>query len=271
MAEFIFLNPSPNMLKIAETVRSFGRNVVLVRNDQFPEIDAVNVHMFYNQTFRTIYPGEAANADVKAFTRMKKNFLSTMTVSKIKSDLEAESKDLRTGDIVDLCLLKRGVLSEKDVGTSTVSSATSFSKIAEDNEHATIVTGYMEFLGGSEKLIMYDTDFDIRESLGTDYFIFFLGDERIEMCSSGNRLVTIGSKTKDHIELLRTRFKFLKKFNFKNVKELVISRNRMPWVVNNLDKSLILVNDFSFFNISIKMTDTWFEKVGRYICTDRQR
>ncbi len=46
----------------------------------------------------------------------------------------------------------------------------------------------------------------------------------------------------------------------------------MPWIVNNVDKHLVLVNDFSFFNISIKMTDQWFEKVGgRYICTDRQR
>lgn len=271
MAEYIFLNPSPNMLKIAENVRSFGRDVVLVRNDQFPEIDAVNVHMFYGNTYRTIFPGEAENSDVKAFTRMKKNFLANMTVAKIKSDLSAESKDLKTGDIVDYCLLKRGVLSTKDVATSRVSSATSFNKIAEDNEHATIVTGYMEFLGGNEKLIMYDTDFDIKESLGRDYFIFFLDKERIEMCSSGNRLVTIGSKTKDHIELLSERFSFMKKFNFKKVKELVISRNRMPWVVNNLDKHLILVNDFSFFNISIRMTDNWFEKVGRYICTDRQR
>ena len=271
MAEYIFLNPSPNMLKIAETVRTFGRNVVLVRNDQFPEIDAVNVHMFYNNTFQTVFPGDTASSDVKMFTRMKKNFLAGMTVNKIKSDLAAQSQDLRTGDIVDLCLLKRGVLSTREVGASKVSSATSFSKIAEDNEHAIIVTGYMEFLGGNERLIMYDTDFDIKESLGSDYFIFFLDNERIEMCSSGNRLVTIGTKTKDHIELLSTRFRFLKKFNFKKVKELVISRNRMPWVVNNLDKRLILVNDFSFFNISIKMTDNWFEKVGRYICTDRQR
>lgn len=271
MAEYIFLNPSPNMLKIAENVRSHGRNVVLVRNDQFPEINAVNVHMFYDATFHTIYPGNTDNSDVKAFTRMKKNFLSSLTVSKIKSDLASVSQDLKTGDIVDLCLLKRGVLSEKEMVTSPVSTATSFAKIAEDNEHATIVTGYMEFLGGNEKLIMYDTNFDIKESLGTDYFIFFLGDERIEMCSSGNRLVTIGSKSKDHIDLLSTRLRFLKKFNFKKVKELVISRNRMPWVVNNLDKHLVLVNDFSFFNISIKMTDSWFEKVGRYICTDRQR
>jgi len=271
MAEYIFLNPSPNMLKIAETVRSFGRDVVLVRNDQFPEIDAVNIHMFYNGTFKTIFPGEALNNDVKAFSRMKKNFFSGLTVSKIKNELSNESKDLSSGDIVDLSLFKRGVLSKKDVTTTSVSSATSFSTIAADNEHATIVTGYMEFLGGNEKLIMYDTDFDLKEALGRDYFIFFIGKERVEMCASGNRLITIGSKVTEHIAILAEKFPFLKKFDFKKVKELVISRNRMPWVVNNIDKHLVLVNDFSFFNISIKMTDQWFEKVGRYICTDRQR
>lgn len=65
MAEYIFLNPSPNMLKIAENVRSFGRDVVLVRNDQFPEIDAVNVHMFYGNTYRTIFPGRPKTAMLK--------------------------------------------------------------------------------------------------------------------------------------------------------------------------------------------------------------
>lgn len=217
MAEYIFfLNPSPNMLKIAETVRSFGRDVVLVRNDQFPEIDAVNIHMFYNSTYKTIFPGESSNSDVKAFSRMKKNFLSGMAVSKkIKTELSGVSGELQSGDIVDLCLLRRGVLSDKDVVTTPVSSATSFSKITADNDHATIVTGYMEFLGGNEKLIMYDTDFDLKEALGRDYFIFFIGKERIEMCASGNRLITIGSKHNDHIAVLSTRFKFLQKFNFK--------------------------------------------------------
>jgi len=271
MAEYIFLNPSPNMLKIAETVRSCGRDIVLVRNDQFPEIDAVNVHMFYNGTYRTIFPGDAQTGDLKPFSRLKKNFLSGMTLSKMRADLAVESRDLSSGDIVDLCLLKRGALTKKEVVTVPVNNATSFSKIASDNEHATIVTGYMEFLGGSERLIMYDTDFDLKEALGKDYFIFFLKNERVEMCSSGNRLVTIGSKTLDHIEVLSERFGFLKKFNFKKVKELVISRNRMPWIVNSIDKHLVLVNDFSFFNISIKLTDQWFEKVGRHICSDRQR
>ncbi|ADD68605.1 hypothetical protein Dacet_1841 [Denitrovibrio acetiphilus DSM 12809] len=271
MAEYIFLNPSINMLKIAETVRSFGRNVVLVRNDQFPEIDAVNVHMFYDDRYRSIFPGDDVNGDVKAFSRMKKNFLSKLTISKIKSELASYSEDMRAGDIVDLCLIKRGVLSRKEVVTNAVSNATSFSKIAADNEHATIVTGYMEFLGGNERLVMYDTDFDLKDALGRDYYIFFINGERVEMCSSGNRLITIGSKTHDHIDILSVKLPFMKRFNFKKIKELVISRNRMPWVVNNIDKHLILVNDFSFFNISVKMTDQWVEKVGRYICTDKQR
>lgn len=271
MAEYIFLNPSPNMLKIAEMVRSCGRNVVLVRNDQFPEIDAVNVHMFYDGGYRSIFPAETAEGDIKSFSRIKKNFLSNLTLSKIKGELSSISKDLSSGDIVDLCLLKRGALNKKEVITTPVSSATSFSKIAADNEHATIITGYMEFLGGTERLIMYDTDFDLKEALGKDYFIFFFGGERIEMCASGNRLVTIGSKNHDHIEILKANLRFMKKFNFNKVKELVISRNRMPWIVNNIDKHLILVNDFSFFNISIKMSDQWVEKVGRYICTDKQR
>jgi hypothetical protein len=271
MADYIFLNPSPNMLKIAETVRSFGKNIKLVKNEQFPEIDAVNIHMFYDKGFNTIFPGDSENGDIKSFSRMKKNLLSNMTLNKVKSELGTYSKELQCGDIVDLCLIKRDCLCEKDISATPVSSATSFTSIAADNENATIVTSYMEFLGGNEKLIMYDTDFDLKEALGNDYFLFYLDNLRVEMCSSGNRLVTVGPKELDHIGLIADKMKFLKKFNFKKVKELVISRNRMPWVVNNVDKRLVLINDYSFFNISIRMTSQWFEKVGRYICTDKQR
>jgi len=271
MADYIFLNPSPNMLKIAETVRSMGRNIKLVKNEQFPEIDAVNIHMFYDKSFNTIFPNDSETGDIKTFSRMKKNFLHNMTLNKVKAELSSYSSDISCGDIVDLCLIKRDALCRKDISAIPVSSATSFNAIAADNENAVIVSSYMEFLGGNEKLIMYDTDFDLQEALGTDYFIFYLDGARVEMCSSGNRLVTVGSKELDHISILSERMKFLKKFDFKRVKELVISRNRMPWVVNNLDKRLVLVNDYSFFNISIKMTSQWFDKVGRYICTDKQR
>jgi hypothetical protein len=271
MADYIFLNPSPNMLKIAETVRTFGRDVVLARNDQFPEIDAVNVHMFYDGGYKTFFQSDEIVSDIKKFSRMKKNFLARFDISSIRKELCEQSPELRCGDIVDLCLMKRNVLSKKEVFTTPVSSATSFSQITADNHHAVVVTGYMEFLGGNEKLVLHDTDFDLRESFGKDYFIFFVDGERIEVCSSGNRLVTVGPKHHDHIQLLSAKLPFLQKFNFKKVKELVIFRNRMPWIVNNIDKHLVLVNDFSFFNVSIKMTDQWFEKVGRCICTDKHR
>lgn len=69
--------------------------------------------------------------------------------------------------------MKRRSLLENNMEISSVSSAASFSDIVEDNGNAVIVTGYMEFVAGSEKLSMYDTDFDLKEALGNDYFVFY--------------------------------------------------------------------------------------------------
>jgi len=271
MADYIFLNPSPNLLKVAENVRNRGFDVKLVKNEQFPDITAENVHVFYDGGYRTFYQNEPGLGTSKRFMKLKKSFLSGFSVRNVSGELRDISGGLGCGDIIDLSLFRRQALEDNNMVTSPVSSASSFSAIAEDNGNAVIVTGYLEFVAGSEKLSMYDTDFDINDAIGNDYIVFMCDGQRVEMCRSGNRLVIIGSKSSDNLAFLSSKLHFLNKFSFKRVKELVISRNRMPWVMNSLDKKLILLNDYSYFNISVKLTSEWFDKVGKQICADRQR
>ncbi|TCK58333.1 hypothetical protein [Seleniivibrio woodruffii] len=271
MADYIFLNPSPNLLKVAENVRNRGFDVKLVRNEQFPDISAETVHVFYNGTYKTFFQDEPGLGNSKRFMKMKKGFLSGFSVRAVSFELGSISRGLSAGDIVDLSLFRRQAIEDTYTSTQKISSASSFSAIAEDNGNAVIVTGYMEFVAGSEKLSMYDTDFDINQALGNDYIIFMEDGHRVELCRSGNRLVVIGNKNNDNLAFLSSKLHFLNKFSFKRVKELVISRNRMPWVMNSLDKRLILLNDFSYFNVSVKLSSEWFDKVGKQICADRQR
>jgi hypothetical protein len=63
----------------------------------------------------------------------------------------------------------------------------------------------------------------------------------------------------------------LKQFSFKKVKELVISRNRQPWAYKVIDKRIILLNDFSYFSLSLKLPDLWYEKAGRLLCSEKLR
>lgn len=271
MADFIFLNPSTNLLKLADNVKGRGFQVKLVKNEQFPDITADNVHIFHDEGFDTYFQGKQPIGSTRQFSKLKKGLFSGFSQRSVRGELVRYSRDYCLGDIVDLAVMKRKSLETNRVTLSPVSSASSFSEIAEDNSNAVIVTGYMEFVAGNEKLSMYDTDFDLKEAIGNDYFVFMNQKMRLEMCCSGNRLVTIGHKKDDHLGFLYTKMPFLKKFEFKRVKELIISRNRMPWVINSLDKGLIILNDFSYFNVSVKMSTDWFDKVGKYICSGRHQ
>lgn len=259
------------MFRLAENIRSRGFMVKLVKNEQFPDISADNVHFFYDKSYETFFQNDPAQGKIGGCTRLRKGFLSGLNQFMIKHSLKNISQSLSCGDSVDLCLTKRRSLAETKHDISTVSRAASFSDIVEDNGNASIVTGFMEFVAGGEKLSMYDTDFDIKEALGNDYFVLFLKNMKIEMCRSGNRLIIIGKKNDDCLGVLLDSMPFMKKFNFKKVKELIILRNRMPWIVNTIDKGLLLINDYSYFNVSVKLEPEWFDKVGKHICADVRR
>ncbi len=271
MSDFIFLNPSPNLLKLTENIRSRGYIVKLVKNEQFPDVNAENIHVFYEGSYMTFFRNDPPQGKMSGFGRIRKGFLPSLVSASVKKELRGLSKDFACGDVVDLCLMKRRSLLESNIEISSVSSAASFSDIVEDNGNAVIVTGYMEFVAGSEKLSMYDTDFDLKEALGNDYFVFFTKTSRIEMCRSGNRLLVVGSRKDDHLSMLCDQMSFLKKFNFKRVKELIISRNRMPWIINHIDKGLVLLNDYSYFNVSVRLEPEWFDRVGKNLCADIRR
>ncbi|WP_022852036.1 hypothetical protein [Limisalsivibrio acetivorans] len=271
MNEFIFLNPSPNLAGIAEFVKHCGNRVRLVNNGQFPPISAKNVHCFSGGSYTTArgdVSGKEPNTDL--CNKTKKTLFSGFISKKISGALSEFGNDMTCGNIVDLYLLRSGAVDSYRIEDQT-GEPVSFQTISNENPEATIVTSYMEFLAGSEKMCMFDTDFDLKEALGEDYFILFTHDGRLEICAQGNRLITIGSKTLDHLRFLQGIFPFMKHFTFKRVKELVISRNRQPWALSHVDKRLVLVNDYSYFNISVKMPSSWTEKVGKMLCSEKQR
>lgn len=259
------------MFRLAENIRSRGFMVKLVKNEQFPDISADNVHFFYDRSYCTFFQNDAPIGKIGQFSKLRRGFLSGLSQFMIKYSLKNISPDLACGDSVDLCLYKRHSLAENQYDISSVNRAASFSDIVEDNGNAAIVTGFMEFVAGGEKLVMYDTNFDLREALNNDYFVLFFKTVKIEMCRSGNRLILIGKKNDDCLGELIKHMPFMAKFNFKKVKELIILRNRMPWVVNNIDKGLLLINDYSYFNVSVKLEPEWFDKVGKHICADIRR
>jgi hypothetical protein len=271
MAEYIFLNPTPNLMKVAEYIKHCGRKVRLVTNNQFPPINASCIHVFHNGSYTTARC-TAAPVEVPSdlCMKIKKPLLPIMISNKISKELAAFGQDFKRGNVNDLCLMKSGGVYTLDTPMTSDEPA-AHQTLLNEHPEALIVTGYTESISGNEKIQMYDTDFDLKEAFGQDYFILFTGKERIEICSHGNRLITLGRKNLEHIEILTASFPMLKHFSFKRVKELVISRNRQPWAVKMTDKRVVLLNDYSYFNLSLRLPSVWYEKVGKLLCLGKLR
>lgn len=268
MSEFIILNPSPNMLKLYLYLKNSGKSVKVVENGQFPSSVNNCIYQFYDKTY--IKRGVGGGIVEESFLKLKKNIFSGFFLRKRASELKVISPALSSADLIDICLFKGCGLVEKAIPYESVSGS-AMQMLAKEHPGSKIITGYMENVQGSEKIVMFDTDFDIKETLGNDYFIFYQKGARLEVCTQGNRLITIGNKKIDHLEFLMEIQPLLKKFVFKKIKELVISRNRHPWISHSNGKDVILINDFSFFNISLKLPDTWAERVGKFICAGKQQ
>jgi hypothetical protein len=271
MAEFIFLNPTPNLMKVADYVKFSGRSVRIASNNQFPPITSANIHFFHGGTYSTARKSPNPKEVPADFCmKMKKNIFNFLYGRKIRSELAALGESFGQGNITDLCLMKTQGVYSHDI-KSTQDESVTHQTLLNEYPNSFIVTGYMESLSGTEKMQMYDTDFSLREAFGNDFFVVFTKNDRIEVCAHGNRLITVGRKNTEHINALAETFPMLKQFSFKRVKELVISRNRQPWAYKVIDKRIILLNDFSYFSLSLKLPDLWYEKAGRLLCSEKLR
>lgn len=271
MPKLIFLNPTPNLLKVAEQVKAQGKSVRLAFNNQFPPISSTNLHVFKDGTYSTARKTpNPAEVPSELCMKMKKNVFNFFYAKTVKSKLSEFGNEAGNANITDLCLFKTcGVYSHeiKHIHDEPVTHQT----LLSSNPDSLIVTSNIESLSGNEKMNMFDTDFCLKDAFGNDFFVVFAKQERIEVCVHGNRLITIGNKNSDHMQALGELFPMFKQFSFKKVKELVISRNRQPWAYKKAEKGVVLLNDFSYFNLSLRLPELWYQKAGKLLCSEKLR
>lgn len=97
MSDFIFLNPSPNLLKLTENIRSRGYIVKLVKNEQFPDVNAENIHVFYEGSYMTFFKNDQPQGKMSGFGRVRKGILPSLVSSSIKESSKEFQKILPAG------------------------------------------------------------------------------------------------------------------------------------------------------------------------------
>jgi hypothetical protein len=266
--KFLFVNPSPNMFLLSKHIKSFGYDVEYVTTVNSLNNKSLKLYYFYNEKIThfdlTVLEQEANDSKSYLF---KNNFINNLKYKSYKSEFASILPGFPIGNFVDLQLLKKQRV--KDILPIPSKTVNSFEDVLNQNSDYFIVLSWIPYelysdSSNVENITIYETDMDIKSCFGSEYFIIFINNKRIELFCIENKVYLVAFKGISSLDLLKQKFSFLSKFSFILKDEFQIIRNRQPWVKTK--KNVLLLNDYSFFNLSVKMSDNWYESLGRHLC-----
>jgi hypothetical protein len=271
---YIILNPSGNLFKIGALLKEFGLNVYFFNTGELPLIVPNCVHLIFKDVFLTFDRKNSIDQDYNLSMLIKKGLMSEYKLKKMRKELSSIDKSLVNGDVSLLMLYKGSTLFKynMDIKIEEIDTIKEINPKVEDK----IITSTIPYLYLSkytkfyETLSIYESDFDLVESLGKDYYICFVKNEKIEFYVFNNYLCVIHKNMLDPKALLHDKFPFLQQFTLKRIEYIYFVRNHFPWLENFNSIRTILMNDYSYGGLSIKMIDRWYEGVGRFLCTGMQ-
>ena len=114
-----------------------------------------------------------------------------------------------------------------------------------------------------KKIIRGKVDTGFYRPLKNCYYIFQKDQNRLEMFFRDEDLFLIGDKNLEK-QSIHKFIPTLKKFDFEILDEFLFWFNENNFLVKH-KKNNIIVNDYSYANLSVVMPDSWYEKLGRFL------
>lgn len=269
---YTFINPSPNLYRISKHIRNHGFNVNYVKIDHQLENQSERIYYFHDQQSQhfDLTMLEQYNDDKRCFN-FKKTFINNYHFESFKKDFPSYAVGFDKGNFVDLQLLKKQRI--KDILPIPFETVNSYSDLNDVDNDTCYIGGWFpeKICAGPckvETVSVYETNMDAKHCFGNEYYVVLSKKTRVELFFLDGVICMIATKGVSPIESLIEQFAFLKKFEFKLTRSYNIFRNRKPWI-KKTKSNYILLNDYSFFNVSVKMPDHWYEAVGRYLCSGK--
>jgi len=275
--KFIFINPSPNLYKISRFVKSLGKEVDYIYTRDFLNLNSEKIFYMTPRDFRKFdLTMLEKNYDDKGIYSYKKNFFRNKYVKKCVEELEHNDSYMSCANYVDFQIINRQRIMEYFTNTESTNFIDYTSLIGgiSENDYCYIAAWLPDYIKNRSLskffLFAFETDIDLEKCFGSDFFVVFFGGCRFEIAAWNDRLYILSNRNENVLEKLRNKFTFMNKFKFKKVLEKTITKNCNPWFVKGEKRNLIIVNDYSFFNLSVKLPEDWYTGAGRYLCTEMQ-
>jgi len=255
--KYIFINPSPNMLKVAKKVEDFGKKTEICVDEDIITANChkLSIHFGNEFLFYSDKSSENEFLEKNAF-KFKRGFFYRQPVI---TDTPFK------GTLKELYLINKNKILFEEHNPFNI-----FNGKLNDDE--ILILSYsknnLSERDCKRKIVtIFEVDTETEKALRFNYFVFFIRDLKYEMFINDSKLYVVGAKSADI--LFGTKLEFFKKYDFKKLSEYPIYLNENSYLVNS-EKKYILLNDYSYFNISVKMPEEWYDRLGRYLCTGKQ-
>ncbi len=260
MTNIVIVNPSSNMKTFARELVNYGKYVKLVSVSEFPYFSPRRVFYFFydsNVCFTENAKGGVEKED-NIFI-FKKNIFSTFKMWNLDKKLAEVDNRISKGNFLDLVMFYRGML-RCDNHKEEMKEFPNIESVCRAYPDSSIITS-MVAGSGNYVLSVWDTDYDLYATFASDYYVFFDKNSRIEAFTVNNKLYTISKGTK-HIDYIAKILPTFAKFNFKEVGRRTVNINYNPYVIKNVLPNVMLINDYSFFETSIDMPSSWYNRLA---------
>lgn len=266
MIDMVIVNPSANMRKIATEIEQRGYKTAFVRTTDIPYFFPEKVYYFFQDynIYFSAQPQGTVEKDDGVFL-FKNSLISRIRLGSVEKKLNHLNHGLTGGYYNDYIMFRRGVL-EYAVAPSHETFVEYPDITAVCKEYGSSVVATSLAVGHSSiKMVTWQTDYDLAETFGRDYFVLFTKEGRLDAFFYENSLYTIG-KAKNHIEALAGFNKSIRKFSFEKVLEKGLITNYNPWIMENSTPGYFLVNDYGFSMNAVSMPAAWYDKCASFIC-----
>ena len=268
MYEFVFIDPSPNMELLAKYFQSnIGHTVLNIYTKNFNALHIKNLWVFAgDKHFRLNDKKNTQEADPMVF-KLKKPFFTKFCLRNLKEKLSKIDPLLSNGTFKDYILLTGQFKVGADLPI-TISNL-SFDEIVAKFPTSTIIASRVPAQSGKHTITHWQTDYDIAEVLGDDYYFFYDGKTRYELYKEDNYLVTV-TEQKIAANWLPRINPTLARFSFKKAKSVNFHQNQNPWLQKYSSK-IYLVNDYSWQRLAVQMPENWFKAFKKLLFIEKKR
>ncbi|GAB7140433.1 hypothetical protein RsTz2092_03810 [Deferribacterales bacterium RsTz2092] len=266
MSEFVFVNPSPNLELIACELEAYGREVSRVWTLEMLRARPANVWAFVGQKYSRLNGHLAKDKLDGNVTNLKKPFFASFKYRYVRQKLININPEVANGSFQDYILLTG------EIWNDTKSNPPAFSKQTIDGVIAQypdsiIITSQLPAYSGKRVVSMWESDYDVLDALGDDYYMFFEGNTRHELlCLEGKLRCVSDSASLDWLARLNPT---MKRFKFENISSYSFIQNTNAWL-DKYSSSIFIVNDYSWLNFAVRMPDSWARDVSSFFFNYKQ-